>query len=65
MTMIREKPHSITRLIAGCFRFFTFTQCFDLTLCVGAVAALRRAPAVSTPLMSPQYQWPSLDRCGG
>jgi hypothetical protein len=23
---------SITRLIAGCCRFFTFTQCFDLPL---------------------------------
>jgi hypothetical protein len=21
--------YSITQLIAGCFRFFTFTQCFD------------------------------------
>jgi hypothetical protein len=28
----RPKDHSITRSIAGCLRFFTFTQCFDLPL---------------------------------
>jgi hypothetical protein len=27
---IREADISITLAMAGCFRFFTFTQCFDL-----------------------------------
>jgi hypothetical protein len=28
--IMHHRNDSITRPIAGCFRFFTFTQCFDL-----------------------------------
>ena len=28
-TLLSYRNASITRLIAGCLRFFTFTQCFD------------------------------------
>jgi hypothetical protein len=32
---------SITRSIAGCLRFFTFTQCFDLPTPIRPIPALR------------------------
>lgn len=35
---------SITRLIAGCFRFFTLTQCFDPASLIGPVAPFRHQP---------------------